>query len=152
MEHCQWSIKRKLWCKKWYIIYNTKLWKWNLFGTSYILVRADITIIEHAVTQIGNKNRWNNSKWCWKIRRGFRPMYNLLEYNSNYSGKTGKLLFYSKNEATNFNNIIKCSNSFWFFDQKTKLLESTEAQSTMKQWNSEKSNSCCTIRIPKKVL
>ena len=28
-------------------------------------------------------------------------MYNLLEYSSNYSGTTGILWFYSKNEATN---------------------------------------------------
>ena len=33
-------------------------------------------------------------------------MYNLLEYSLNYSGKTGTLWFYSKDEATNFNNDI----------------------------------------------
>ena len=30
-------------------------------------------------------------------------MYNLKEYSSNYSEKTGSLWFYSKDEATNFN-------------------------------------------------
>ena len=31
------------------------------------------------------------------------PMYNLIEYSSNYSETTGRLRFYSKDEATNFN-------------------------------------------------
>ena len=30
------------------------------------------------------------------------PMYNLIEYSSNYSETTGSLWFYSKDEATNF--------------------------------------------------
>ena len=30
-------------------------------------------------------------------------MYNLLEYSSSYSDKTGSLWFHSKDEATNFN-------------------------------------------------
>ena len=34
------------------------------------------------------------------------PMYNLIEYSSNYSETTGSLWFYSKDEATNFNNYI----------------------------------------------
>ena len=31
-------------------------------------------------------------------------MYNLIEYSSNYFETTGSLWFYSKDEATNFNN------------------------------------------------
>ena len=31
------------------------------------------------------------------------PMYNFLEFSSNYSDKTGSLWFHSKDEATNFN-------------------------------------------------
>ena len=31
------------------------------------------------------------------------PIYNLIEYSLNYSKTTGKLWFYSKDEATNFN-------------------------------------------------
>ena len=30
------------------------------------------------------------------------PLYNLLEYNPNYSNTTGSLWFYSKDEVTNF--------------------------------------------------
>ena len=30
------------------------------------------------------------------------PMYNLLEYSSNYSDTAGSLWFYSEDEATNF--------------------------------------------------
>ena len=33
-------------------------------------------------------------------------MYNLREYSSNYSETTGSLWFYSKDEATNFDNNI----------------------------------------------
>ena len=34
------------------------------------------------------------------------PMFNLIEYSSNYSETTGTLWFCSKDEATNFNNDI----------------------------------------------
>ena len=37
------------------------------------------------------------------------PMYNLLEYSSNYSNTTNSLWFYSKDESTNFNVDIKKS-------------------------------------------
>ena len=39
------------------------------------------------------------------------PKYNLIEYSLNYSGTTGSLWFYSKDEATNFNNIENLDNS-----------------------------------------
>ena len=42
------------------------------------------------------------------------PMCNLIEYSSNYSGTTGSLWFYSKDEATNFNTDITCNNNFKF--------------------------------------
>ena len=35
------------------------------------------------------------------------PMYNLLEYNLNYSGATGNLWFYSKDEAANLVLILR---------------------------------------------
>ena len=35
------------------------------------------------------------------------PMFNLIEYSSNYSETTGSLWFYSKDEVTNFNNNIE---------------------------------------------
>ena len=38
------------------------------------------------------------------------PMYNLMEYSSNYSETTGSLRFCSKDEATNFNVDIAHNN------------------------------------------
>ena len=38
-------------------------------------------------------------------------MYNLVEYRSNYSEITGSLWFYSKVEATNFNEDIANDNN-----------------------------------------
>ena len=42
-------------------------------------------------------------------------MYNLIECNSNYSQTTGNLWFYSKDEATDFNNKIKNTDNFKSF-------------------------------------
>ena len=44
------------------------------------------------------------------------PMFNVIEYSSNYSEKTGGLWFYSKNEANNFNVDIANTNSFKYFN------------------------------------
>ena len=57
-------------------------------------------------------------------------MYNLIEYCSNYSGTTGSLWFYSKDEATNFNGDIANNNNSKSFENKAKLLENTEADET----------------------
>ena len=40
------------------------------------------------------------------------PVYNLIEYSSNYSETTGSLWFYSKDEATNFNADIANDSNF----------------------------------------
>ena len=40
------------------------------------------------------------------------PIYNLLEYSSNYSEATGCLWFCAKDEATNFNADIPNTNNF----------------------------------------
>ena len=57
------------------------------------------------------------------------PMYNLIiEYSSDYSETTGSLLFYSKDEATDFNNNIASTDNFKSFKYKAKLLWNTEAQ------------------------
>ena len=55
-------------------------------------------------------------------------MYNMLEYSSNYSNTRGSSWFYSKDEATNFNNDIADSNNFKSLLCKTKLLRKTEAE------------------------
>ena len=49
-------------------------------------------------------------------------MYNLIEYNSNYSSTTGSLWFYSKDEATDSNADIANDNNFKSFKYKAKLL------------------------------
>ena len=55
------------------------------------------------------------------------PMYNLLEYGSNWSDMIGSLWFYSKDEATNLNADIVDNNAFKSFKYKAKLLGNTEA-------------------------
>ena len=51
------------------------------------------------------------------------PVYNLIEYSSNYSETTGSLLFSSKDEASDFNAGIAIFNNFSSFMYKAKLLE-----------------------------
>ena len=55
-------------------------------------------------------------------------MHNLIEYSSNYSETTGSLWFYSKDEATSFNNNLEYTDNFKSFEYKTKLLGNTIAQ------------------------
>ena len=55
------------------------------------------------------------------------PIYNPIEYSSNYSKTTGSLWFYSKDEATNFNAVIANNKNVKFFEYKAKLLENNEA-------------------------
>ena len=49
-------------------------------------------------------------------------MYNLIDYSSNYSETTGRLWFYSKDEATDFNAGIENTDDFKSFKCKAKLL------------------------------
>ena len=49
-------------------------------------------------------------------------MYNLIEYSSNFSETTGSLWFYSKDEATGFNNNFGNTDDFKSFKYKAKLL------------------------------
>ena len=42
------------------------------------------------------------------------PMYNLIEYSSNYSETTGSLWFYFKDEAINFNANIANTDEYIF--------------------------------------
>ena len=55
------------------------------------------------------------------------PIYNLLEYSSDYPEKTESLWFYSKEEATGFNADIGNTNDFKSFKYDAKLLGNTEA-------------------------
>ena len=46
------------------------------------------------------------------------PVYNLIEYSSNYSETTGTLWFYSKDEASNFDADIQNVDDFKPFKYK----------------------------------
>ena len=78
------------------------------------------------------------------------PMYNLIEYSSNYSETTGSLWFYSKDEATDFNADIANDNSFKSFKYKAKLLGNTKAQPNPNHANGILNNA--TIVVPLKYL
>ena len=56
------------------------------------------------------------------------PMYNLIEYSSNYFETTGILSFYSKDEVTNFKADIVNDNNFKSFEYKGRLLGDTAAK------------------------
>ena len=62
----------------------------------------------------------------------------------------GRLWFYSKDEATNFNSDIANDNNFKSFEYKGKLLENTVPQDTPNQANGIKKNA--TIAMPSKYL
>ena len=114
------------------IIYNAEVLKSNLCdcNDAYILVRGDITI--------AFKNCAPFTKCITKIDGTatddvedldlVMPMYNLIEYSSNYSETTGSLCFFSKDKATNCDADIANDNNFKSFKHKAKLLGSTEAQ------------------------
>ena len=56
------------------------------------------------------------------------PLYNLLEYSSNYSDKTGNFWFYSKDKAAKNNNAIAADDdNFKSLKYNTKLIGNTVA-------------------------
>ena len=138
MEHCQWSIKWS-YDEGNEVIYNTEVLKSNLcdYNDAYILVRGDITVTA-ATTQVAFKNCAPFTKCITKIDGTtiddaedldlVMPMYNLIEYSSNYSETTGSLWFYSKDEATDFNVDLVNDNNFESFKYQAKLLGNTVAQ------------------------
>ena len=76
-----------------------------------------------------HKNRWNiDAEIDAEDLNLVMSMYNLIEYSSNYSETTRSLWFYSKDEATNFNNDIENTDDFKSFEYKAKLLGNTVAQ------------------------
>ena len=122
------------------IIYNTEVLKSNLcdYNDAYILVRGDITVTAAGVTKVAFKNCAPFTKCITKIDGTtiddaedldlVMPMYNLIEYSSNYSETTGSLWFYSKDEATDFNADIVNDNNFKSFKYKAKLLGNAVVQ------------------------
>ena len=114
----------------------TEILKSNLFdyNDAYILVGGDITIAgRNIVTEVVFKNCAPFTKYITKIDETtiddaenldlVMPMYNLIEYSSNYYETTGSLWFYSKDEAANFDaDIVDNNNNFESFNYKAKLL------------------------------
>ena len=108
------------------------------YNDAYILVRGDITVVAALATQVTFKNCAPFTTCITKIDETtiddvedlnlVMPMYNLIEYSSNYSEITESLWFYSKNEATNFNANIANDDNFKSFKYKAKLSENTAAQ------------------------
>ena len=122
------------------ITYNTEVLKSNLCGYNgaYIFARGDATVKASPQIQVAFTNCAPSTKCITKIDGTtiddaenldlVVPMYNLIEHSSNCSGTTGKLCFYSKDEATNFSNNMVNTNNFKFFKYKAKLLETAVAQ------------------------
>ena len=116
------------------INYHTDVWKYNLcnYNNGFILVRGDITITAAPETQIAFTNFVPFTKFITKIDGiaidhaedldSVIPMYNLIEYSSNYSKTTGILWFYSKDETTNFNANIEKTNNSKSLKYKVKLI------------------------------
>ena len=98
-------------------------------------VRGDITVTAAPATQVSYKNCARFTKCITKIDGAtiddaedldlIMPMYNLIEYSSDYSETTRSLWFYSNDEATNFNADIANTDNFKSFKYKAKLLTNT---------------------------
>ena len=94
------------------------------YSNACILVRGNITIIVHQVTQIAFKNCAPFTKCITKTdgtttddaEDSVMPMKNLIEYSSNNSETTGSLLFYLSDEANNFHADIANTNKFEYFN------------------------------------
>ena len=144
------------------ITYNAEVLKSNPsdYNDAYILVRCNITATAAPQIQVEFKNCVAFTKFVTKIDGTtiddaenldlVMPMYNLIEYSSNYPETTGRLWFYSKDEENNFNNNIANINNFKSFKYKVKLLENTVAQPTPNAANGILRNS--TIAVPLKYL
>ena len=78
------------------------------------------------------------------------PIYNLIQYSSNYSETSGQLWFYSKDKATNFDADIGNTGYFKSFKYKAKLLRNTDAQAAPNAANEILKNG--TIAEPLKYL
>ena len=102
-------------------------------------MRGDITVITAPKLQVAFKNCASFITCITKIDGTtiddaedldlVMPMYNLTEYISNYCETTGSLSFYSKDEASNFNDNIANTDIFKSFKYKAKakLLGNTVA-------------------------
>ena len=108
------------------------------YNHAYILVKGNITVVAAPASQVAFKNCAPFAKCITEIDETtiddvedldlVMPMYNLIEYSSNYSETTGSLWFYSKDETTNFNNNIANTDNFKSCNCNAKLLGNTEVK------------------------
>ena len=101
------------------IIYNAEFLKFSLcdYKDAYTLVRSDMTVTTAPETQVSFRNCAPFTKCITKVDRKtindaedldlVMPMYNRIEYSSNYSETTGSLWFYFKDEATNLVQMLQ---------------------------------------------
>ena len=101
------------------VTYSTEVLKSNIYDYSdaCILVRGDITVTAASATQVAFKNCAPFIKCNTKIDGTtihdakyldlVKPMYNLIEYSSNYSETTRSLWFYQKMEQLILMQILK---------------------------------------------
>ena len=106
------------------------------YNDVYILLSGNITVLTALIKQVAIKTCAPFTKCITKIDKTtindaggldlVMPMYNLIEYSSNYSEATGSLWFCSKDEASSFNTNIANTDNFKSFKYKAKLLVNTE--------------------------
>ena len=104
----------------------------NIVNDVYILARGDITVITAPAIQVAFKNCAPFTKCITEIDKAtiddaknldlVMPMYNLMEYSSNYSEITESFCFYSKDEATDFINNMANTDNSKSFKYRVKLL------------------------------
>ena len=75
------------------------------------------------------------------------PMYNLIECSSNYSETAGSLWFYSKDEATNFNNKIENTDFLNLSSVRLNYWETQKFRPIQMMLKIEKCNNWCLIEI-----
>ena len=112
---------------------NTEILKSSLceYNDTYILVKGDISVVRFknwasfikCITKI-DETAIDDAEDLYLVI----PMYNLIEYSSNYSETTGNLWFYSEDEATNTNPDIVNDDNFKSFKYRAKLLGNTATQ------------------------
>ena len=122
------------------ITYNTEVLKSDLcdYNDACILATGDITIRgRNVATRVAFEDIAPFTIFITKVDETtiddaedldlVRPMYNPIEYSSNYSETTRSLWFYSKDEANNFNAGITNIDEFKYFKHEAKLLGNTVA-------------------------
>ena len=123
------------------------------YNNAYILVRGDVTVTASLQIEVVFKNCAPCTKCITKIDGTtiydaenlylVMPIYNLIEYSSNYSKKTVSLWFYSNNFNINFAN----TNNFKYFKHKAKLLENTVAHTAANAANGMLRNATIAVTL-----